>query len=49
MFVIFPHQDALTSFTTPVSEWSSYTFINVPASNYAKPQPIMLNFLPIML
>ena len=35
MLVIFWHRDALTSFTTPVSEWSPYTFINVLASNHA--------------
>ena len=33
-FVIFPHQDALMSFTTPISEWSPYTFIKVLASNH---------------
>ena len=34
--VVFPHyRDALTSFTTPVCEWSPYTFINVLASNHA--------------
>ena len=34
-FVVFPQWDARTSFATPVSEWSPYTFINMLASNYA--------------
>ena len=33
--VVFPHRDVFTSFTTPVSERSPYTFINVQASNHA--------------
>ena len=34
-FVVFAHRDVFTSFTTLVSQWSLYTFINVLASNHA--------------
>ena len=33
-FVVFAHRDVFTSFTTLVSQWSLYTFINVLASNH---------------